>query len=88
MSQADAVTLFVNEAAMGGQAGELEKNIGNLSGVLSVEVSKPDQHGHGPSPSLVKRAVITYEPTQTNPQALRADLEDMGYAVTAVGEAG
>jgi copper chaperone CopZ len=88
MSQQDTVTLFVNEAAMGGEAGNLERNLGGLEGVRSVEVSGPDQPGTAPSPSLVKRATIAFDPQATNPQALRAALEDLGYAVTAVGELG
>lgn len=86
MSQADTVALFINEVSTGGQAGGLEEAVGNLTGVQSVEVSKSEQHGMGPSPSLVKKAVITYDPDATNPQALRADLEDLGYAVTVVGD--
>ncbi len=89
MSQSDTVALFVNEAAMRSEAGDLEKNAGNLTGVLSVQVdSTPAQQNMGPQPSMVKRATITYDTTQTNPQALRAELEDLGYAVTAVGDVG
>lgn len=86
MPQSDTVVLFVNEASTGGDAGNLESNIAGLDGVLSVEVGRPDQHGMGPSPSLVKRATIAYDVDVTNPQALRADLEDIGYAVTALGD--
>ncbi len=88
MSQEEKVVLFVNEAVAGGQAGDLEKNVGNLDGVLAVEVGHPDQHGMGPSPSLVKKVTISYDPTVTNPQDLRVELEDTGYAVTALGELG
>jgi hypothetical protein len=43
MSQADTVTLFINEAAASATAGDLEKNIGEIPGVHAVELGTP--HG-------------------------------------------
>ena len=86
MSQTDTVTLYVNEVSSGGPADNLEQNLGNVPGVHSVEVGKTPQHGHGPSPSLVKQVTITFDPNVTTAQGLRASLEDLGYAVTVMGD--
>ncbi len=88
MSGHDTVTLFINETATSDAGGDLEKNVGNLEGVESVEVAPPEQHGMGRGPSLTKMVTITYDPDATTPDALRARLEEMGYAVTVVSDQG
>lgn len=84
----DTVALIVNEVSTGAEPADLEKTVGNLRGVRSVEVDKTPQHGMGPSPSLSKMVRVTFDAEVTNPEALRSDLETLGFAVTAVAETG
>lgn len=84
----DTVALIVNEVSTGREPADLEKTVGNLRGVQRVEVGKTPQHGMGPSESLAKMVRVTFDAEVTNPQALRSDLETLGYAVTAVAESG
>lgn len=77
MSQMDTVVLVVNETSSEGAEGDLERIVSNLAGVQSAELDRPGIGG------LAREVRITYDPRATTPQALRADLEGMGYTVTA-----
>ncbi len=85
MSETDTVTLFVNESPMRGAAGDLEKTIGNLDGVRSVEVGTPDLQSEE-GPVMVKRATIGYDAEVTDPQSLREQLEGLGYVITMLAD--
>lgn len=87
MSQADTVTLFINEAAASATAGDLEKNIGEIPGVHAVELGTPDT-GSDDAPLMVHRAAIAYDPTETNPRSIHEQIQNLGYTVTTLSDVG
>lgn len=85
MSETETATLFVNESPMRGTASDLEKTIGNLDGVRSVELSAVDPQAQD-GPLMVKRVTIAYDARSTDPRALREHLEGQGYMVTMLAD--
>ncbi|MDP9379243.1 MAG: hypothetical protein M3Q29_03685 [Chloroflexota bacterium] len=80
MSQGDSdtVVMIVNEIVTGRPDGNLEADARTLTGVQAVDVTRPGVGG------LARKVTITYDTGATNPLALRAELEEKGYAVTAL----
>jgi len=87
MGQADTVTLFINEAAVGAAVGDLEKNIGEIAGVRAVELGTPDRESDD-APLMVHRATISYEPAETTPRSVHEQIQNLGYTVTMLSDVG